>query len=144
MGQGYLSPLHPINLPEAARVAANVPQTAAYFAWCYPFASDWNVESDDWATDPDVLFLVVGGYVYFDNKRNVVGINSVLPAASGGLKFGPPKQWRPEWTAQLKRQGDRWRPVTLRKLLVAGATEFCWLRPDEFIAGTSDGGSLAV
>merc|ERR1711935_990325 len=101
---GYLSPLHPVNLVPEARAAANIPCAAAHFAWCYPFLSDWGLDSACELTDPDILFATVGGYVYLDSDFRVVHMNAVLHNPSGGLRFGPQKVWRPEWTMQLDNQ----------------------------------------
>merc|ERR1719359_2413107 len=66
---GYLSPIHPVNLNEEGRAASDIPKTAVHFAWCYPFLSDWGLDSDseDLLKDPDILFMMVGGYVYLDS-----------------------------------------------------------------------------
>lgn len=97
-------------------------------------------EADELTSDPDAMLLLIGGFVYFDKSKSVLQINATVPNPTGGLKFGPPRRWEPEWTMQLRQQGKRWHQVTLRKLLVAGAVEFCWLRPNEFVAGVPEAG----
>merc|ERR1719272_848881 len=82
------------------------------------------------------MFLTCGGYVYFDEDFAVVQLNAVIPDEAGQLRFGPPRPWKAEWTARLRRL-RRLRPVTLRKMLRAGAMEFCWVRPNEFVEGPS-------
>lgn len=137
-----ISPLSRVNLPGVALEVANIPADAKYFAWCYPFLSDWGADAEsEPSSDADVLFVTVGGYVYFDDEFQVIRLNAVLPSPVGGLKFGPPKQWQAAWTAQLPP--SRWQPVTLRKLLMAGAMEFCWLRPDEFLGDDDSGVSFS-
>merc|ERR1712118_388909 len=102
--------------------------------------SDWGLEaSEELMEDPDALFTLVGA-MYILTVNLVQLLNAVRPSSAGGLKFSPPRSWRPEWTAQLSQQ--RWRPVTLRKLQVAGAMKFCWLRPDELVGGTEEAGSF--
>lgn len=135
--RSYLSPTHPVNLPEEDRVAANIPASAEHFAWCYPFLSDWGLSSTaeefaSFASDPDAAFLTVGGFIYFDSTFRPLHLNALVPDSGGGLRFGPPKHWKCEWTRQLKRQGHRWHPVTLSKHITAGAMEFCWIQPNEF------------
>jgi len=33
--------------------------------------------------DPDICFLTIGGFVYFDNQKRVVGVNTIMPAENG-------------------------------------------------------------
>lgn len=149
----HISPIERVNLPPHAKEALSVPQAATYFAWAYPFRSDFRLQHDrnapalrrepsspELAMDPDVMFLTVGGYVYFDKDFAVLQMNCVIPDEEGILRFGPARVWRPEWTAKLRRR-RRFRPVTLRKLLQAGAMEFCWVRPNELVAGPSEDGA---
>lgn len=135
----YLSPFHAVNLPEQARSEANIPPEAMYFAWLYPFKTNWGLDLPCQALseDPDACLLLWGGFVYLDSAQKIIRINAIVPNPAGGLRFGPPKRFLEEWTSELRRS-RRWRPVTLKALTLAGAREFCWLKPDEFIAGSLD------
>lgn len=141
--KSQLSPLFEVNLPVEDRKAAFIPENAEHFAWCYPFVSDCRPNAPwlEFAGDPDVAFLFYGGFVYFDKNMEVVAINAVTPSASGGLRFGQPKRWKPEWTEPL-RKTQRWHPVTLRGLIQSGASEFCWLRPHEKVGDEKFAGCL--
>merc|ERR1712150_46609 len=56
----------------------------------------------------------------------------------GGLQFGPPQQWNPEWTRRLARAG-RFQEITIKPLNDRGAQHFCWIKPGELIAGDDTG-----
>lgn len=123
-----LSPLHPITLDTETKAAANIPQNAQFFAWCYP-------RVDDGMRLPSTgegAFLQYGGYVYFDDHRQAIGTNGVAPAALGtlGLMFGRPQPLSKGVADKLTRQG-RFQEITLKPLSDKGATHFAWMRPEE-------------
>jgi len=133
--RGSLSPLRPCTLSEIEIVTAGLPQGVAHVAWSYPVGVDWgSVPSEALlASDPDSMFLRVGGYVYFDEDLNVLHINALEPSPEGTERFGPPKPWQPEWTLLLQRAG-RFHPITLHEPgggAMASFCDFCWLAPGE-------------
>lgn len=103
-------------------------------------ASDADVEEEllD-ASDPDVSFLTVGGYVYFRpapesglhmQELQLLSAHSIRFSPQGALQFSAPRRWEPAWTQRLVQQ-DRFKEVTVRAWVAAGARYVCWVRPDE-------------
>eukprot|EP00301_Raphidiophrys_heterophryoidea_P022329 c6513_g1_i2.p1 GENE.c6513_g1_i2~~c6513_g1_i2.p1 ORF type:complete len:622 (+),score=132.55 c6513_g1_i2:100-1866(+) len=94
------SPPHPVNLDERSRATALIPNEAHAFVFCYPafqpqlqphshLSAGWD-HGDLEAfgvnpTNPDVLFLLYGGFVYFDLDNNIVAVN-----AMGSFLLEPP------------------------------------------------------
>jgi len=129
-----LSPLHPVTLDAENKDAANIPRSAAYFAWAYPAVVDEAVlRSAARAHPAEAAFLTFGGYIYFDDRREVVGTNSIAPAQLGspGLSFGRAQALPTSAAETLTRQG-RFQEITLAELRSQGAVEFAWIRPAEF------------
>ena len=103
--------------------------------------------------NPEVCFLLHGGFVYFDISSQIVGVHAlkpyfnasprgVTPALRGGmLQFGAPRRLAPACSAEIARR-RRWQPVTMRHLRAAGARFFVWLIPGERIAGCAIGDKL--
>jgi len=126
---GQFSPLHPLTLTHAERLAAKIPLEAHTFAWAYPVA-DWGQLSGD--NKVDRSFLSYGGFVYFDKDLTIIHTTTLVPSekGGGGLQFDRPQHWNPDWTAPLKRHG-RFQPITIKEMSDLGAKRFCWLRPNE-------------
>lgn len=142
---GQVSAVSPVTLDTEHREAAAIPAEATEFAWSYP-VSDWErVETDayamgNWQTmnmlEGSVSmksFLSVGGYIYLGAESRVVGVTTLgrpQEGDPGGMHFGDPKRWDPEWTEIVFQQG-RFQNVTMRSCVDLGAKMFCWLRPNE-------------
>lgn len=136
MGEGdilfcQLSPLHIITLDEETKKAANIPAAAIHFAWAYPMVLEPGVRRPTGVAE--AAFIDYGGYIYFDDHRNVVGTNAISPAPFGtlGLMFGRPQPLPESVVDMLTKQG-RFQEVTLTALSDKGATHFGWIRPKEF------------
>jgi len=140
---GYLSPLHGVNLSDTAKERAAIPSSARYFMFSYPVRIKIGEAAAraPRSSDPDLAFLRNGGYVYLDASiTRIVGMNAVLPSATGGLRFGPPLKWELEWSNRLVTAG-RFRPITMDEISKSGATHFCWIRPNEVMWFGSSGGA---
>jgi hypothetical protein len=133
---GQFSPSHPITLNPSAKKAALIPANAGSFVWSYPVAIQIDPSKSKGIdfTDPDIAFLTVGGYVYFDDKKAVCGVNTIIPATTG-LQFSKPIKWNSSWTPYLAKDG-RFQSITIKPLNDCGAWYFCWIRPDEPIYDT--------
>jgi len=128
---GQFSPAHPITLSTVEKKAALIPTDATSFVWSYPVAiliDPSKTKGIDW-TDPDIAFLTVGGYVYFNNRNLVCGVNTIIPS-SHGLQFSKPKKWNHDYTSFLQKDG-RFQSITIKALNDCGAWYFAWIRPDE-------------
>jgi len=142
---GYFSPLHAVNISDETKEKIGIPTAAKYFMFSYPVHVQVGaiVKEISGADDPDMAFLVNGGYVYLDaDKSKIIHMNAILPSAAGGLMFGPPLKWEPKWTNRLIHAG-RFRPVTVDAIKAGGATYFCWVRPHEVIWFGQDAGGGA-
>jgi len=128
---GQFSPAHPITLSDSEKKAAQIPTESTSFVWAYPLAItvDVNKLQGIDPSDPDLAFLMVGGYVYFNKEHKVCGVNTIIPA-DNGLVFSRPKKWNPDFTRFLARSG-RFQPITIKALHDCGARWYCWIRPDE-------------
>ena len=137
---GNISPLHPVTLNAKAKEQANIPIDAVYFSWSYPsilpktiFENPSNKENiSKWLSDPNIILLTVGGYMYFDKNKKLLQINTLIPAIDGGLQFSKPKKWDNRFTMSLHKDG-RFQEITIAALSEKGAKYFCWLFPMEEI-----------
>eukprot|EP00933_Yihiella_yeosuensis_P019077 TRINITY_DN15493_c0_g3_i1.p1 TRINITY_DN15493_c0_g3~~TRINITY_DN15493_c0_g3_i1.p1 ORF type:complete len:343 (+),score=43.57 TRINITY_DN15493_c0_g3_i1:75-1031(+) len=127
-----ISPLHKITLDSETKAAAQIPNEAAYFSWCYPMVLTSDGPRLTPGT-PQCNFLTFGGYIYFNGERDVVGTNAISPAPLGtlGLMFGRSQCLPHQAADSLTRQG-RFQEITLEALATKGATHFAWIRPGEF------------
>mmetsp|Transcript_48357 Transcript_48357/g.104141 ORF Transcript_48357/g.104141 Transcript_48357/m.104141 type:complete len:331 (-) Transcript_48357:341-1333(-) len=125
------SPLHRLTLSDEGKEAALIPKLATYFAWAYPAVLQEGLPGR--ASEAEKAFLEFGGYVYFDDRSQVVGVNCIAPAPLGtpGLSFGRP-QPLPATVAERLTQAGRFQEVSLEFLTQRGATHFAWIRPQEF------------
>lgn len=136
MGQGdilfgQLSPLHLITLDSETKAAANIPASATTFAWAYPMVLEAGQQKPRGLAEAS--FIEYGGYIYFNDNRDVVGTNSINPAPLGtlGLMFGRPQRL-PDHVADVMTKQGRFQEITLKPLADKGATHFGWIRPGEF------------
>jgi len=136
---GYLSPLCPVSRSAEIRGIASIPDKACLCAWSYPIDAPCEqgalsvVHDQPWASnasDPDVAFLSLGGFVYFSNKLEVVGIVALVPLGHGSFRlyFGPPQQLSPQWIEKFWA-AKRFRRLTLPQFSSLRAEHFRWVRP---------------
>jgi len=153
---GQVSPMHAVLEDDELRKARKIPEDAEYVVWSYPVVDWQHVECDAYAVDDwegfeasaaMKSFLTVGGFLYLDGARRIVG--ATTPGrfcqhrdSVGGLYFREPRRWMPEWSQRLAEQG-RFQPVTMRTIRELGARKFCWLRPREIIED-EDGAPLPM
>ena len=85
---GRLSTIMEINLPAATAEAIKIPKDetgafASWFAFAYPLDGiHAAVEKEKprlLMSDPHVSFVLVGGFVYMDEHKKVIGINALAP-----------------------------------------------------------------
>jgi len=150
---GQTSPKYLVTLPKMSRESANIPETAMYFVWSYPIDIEWKMDSK---TDekrvvhllkqgnlfrhPDLLFMLSGGYMYFDDHFKIVGVNAVrLPRTNQmtakyeregkGLWFSKPRIFEDKYIEAFVRD-DRFK-LALHN--TEGVKWFAWLLPSEVI-----------
>jgi len=122
-----------VNVSDAMKESLNIPLSAKYFVYCYPFLKSFGwasamSSSEVLKNTADVQFLFNGGFIYMDKNRTPVQINAAVPCPEGSLRFGPPQPLDRKW---LKAQSDsRFQAVTLPFLLEKGARKFCWIEPE--------------
>jgi len=155
---GQTSPRHSVTLNDTARESANIPPDAKYYVWSYPIDVEWRscdtsnqrdlvkvIKSNMLLHNPDFLFLLMGGYIYFDEKFRVVRVTAlrmprnrlakqrVLMTAKG-LNFGNPIPFEGKYISPLMRH-DRFKDAPA----VEGsqrAKHFAWLLPREEVIAT--------
>ena len=126
----YLSPLSPVNLPKEELVKAQIPMGTAFFAFFYPVHAAANVGLDGFVAIESLL--VNGGFVYFDSRGRILGVNVICPEGSAGvLNFDGPFSLGAEAQRELTSQG-RMQQVTLDFLRSKSVESFAWVHPGEF------------
>ena len=142
--RGLLGPLSAVTLPAKARKLAGIPANAASFAFAYPhlvhagrataLVNDY-VGSTQREMEPVLLFLLLGGFCYFDERGRLLRVN--------GLSFQPskfmlyldgPYAANPAAGRAMKDFG-RMLPETLEPFLDAGLVERGWVNPNECPGG---------
>lgn len=126
-----------MNFPPEERLAIGVPPEAEYYAWSYPFPDvcyPGLVEKAGVSPslDPDVAFLTIGGYLYFDKHHRLCQVNALRPLRAAettqdanAVHFKPPLQLPQESVERLLRRPVH--AVTLRNILEHNASYFCWI-----------------
>jgi len=133
--EGRISRPHHITLSDEELCNLGIARDVRHFVFSYPIvtAQDLQVSPKD-SRVADIAFLVFGGYMYFDSDMVLKDVRAVVPVEEGGLCFGAPQQWSPEWS--ISAGVDRWCPVTLPSLRAIGVRYFSWLLPDETVEGS--------
>jgi nicotinamidase-related amidase len=132
--RGCCTPFNEITLPQEVREQAKIPSAAKTFAFAYPLPGITAVAENERTTflsagaDPNMRFILYGGFVYFDERMRVLAAN----ALGGGqdLCFSGPQKWRKEYTNELVSE-NRFKPITLKNLRDAGARHFTWIHAGE-------------
>eukprot|EP00928_Gymnodinium_smaydae_P007639 TRINITY_DN12739_c0_g1_i1.p1 TRINITY_DN12739_c0_g1~~TRINITY_DN12739_c0_g1_i1.p1 ORF type:complete len:1034 (+),score=135.27 TRINITY_DN12739_c0_g1_i1:46-3102(+) len=158
-----MSPCNLVTLPQVVSSRLGLTSNEElHFAWVYPWvpssserdnSREDEVEHDGEGLDadnPDASFLTVGGYIYLRRTQpsrspkasasscdRSAGLEffracAIRFSVQGALQFSPPRRWESRWTSRFVAQG-RFRPITARKWLEAGARYCCWVRPEELI-----------
>jgi len=121
---------------EQVRISPSV----EFFAWSYPIQEDEDQDQDkdkdkdkdkllvDTTNSPELAFLTVGGFVYFDKNKQVLQVAGLVQRPHGVLKFGDRIELE---QSQLPRHETRFQEITLKALLDQGANKFCWVNPGE-------------
>jgi len=85
--KGQMSPTHTVTLTADSRFQANIPETATYYAWCYPFDIEWRFYGQELKDElekckcwrcAELMFLIMGGFIYFDDNYQVVSANGLV------------------------------------------------------------------
>ena len=84
---------------------------------------------------PEQSFFAYGGFLLLDEQGTVITVQAV--GVGEDLIFDKPRPWRDTFTRFLDESG-RTRPVTLPLLLRGGASEFCWIAPQEELTDGSE------
>jgi len=150
--KGQMSPTHTVTLAAESRMQANIPVNAMYYAWCYPFDIEWRYYGQELKDElekckcwrcAELMFLIMGGFIYFDDGYQVVSANGLvsiddqkiadeLSKTGLGLKFGEQEPFEVKWINQLT-PFDRFKTVSWpwMKSLDNPPVWFAWLRPNE-------------
>merc|ERR1719320_450821 len=149
-----MSPIHPVTLGKSSKKYANIPDKAKYYAWSYPFDIEWKYIEDQLMSElkkckcwgcPELMFLIMGGYVYFDENFMLLSANGLICvddpkneeelAKSGrGLKFAPSLPFPAKFINQLT-PFDRFKAFSWPGFKDPPLW-FAWLRPDEVLVST--------
>jgi len=132
--RGMASEFHHITLSNAEISELGIDRDARFFAFCYPIVTERPLKlSAKDGRSPDIALLAFGGFMYFDSDMVLKDVRAVMSAEHGGLHFGQPQAWLPQW--ELAGGDSRWRPVTLPVLRELGVRYFTWLLPEEEVNG---------
>ena len=158
-----LGPPAKLQLSASDRRRAQIPPEAETYSFAYP-ARDANgaaaskliselVGSVHRQLEPHLMFLLMGGFVYFgagdnagdgtvpdatDDGQRIIRVNglSFAPGRSGMLYFDGPYE-APTPTLPAMEAFERMQPVSLHQLLGEGVTEIGWLN-------SAEGGAVLV
>ena len=158
-----ISPFHEINLPESECKKANIPIRSAMFAFISPNHDIAGLTADEYAdlgcfTDPQVDFVLNGGYIYIDAGGLLLDVNAVRSPTreetTAGLRgdVGHQKDHSfeidgPYPLADVARKAlvaaGRMQPVTTDFLRAMGAHTYAWVLPEETFLESSVVGNIA-
>jgi len=136
----YLSPVRTQNMRTTKACLAHIPYETHTFAWCNPVPLNKKAKINLDFNDPNAMFFIFGGFVYFDVNFNVTGVNAV----AGHQKMSNKNQLMLLFeesqvltvsTALALEQEKRWGNVTLPLLVEKGAKHLAWIVPGEKLGG---------
>jgi hypothetical protein len=146
LNSGSNGPFAKVTLEVGAKAAANIPEEATHFCFCYPLTGmatlttqeKENIEGPVSSGDPEFTFLTFGGFAYFECG---VGYTKFLRAnalvqGDTGLTFEGPFTWKSPYTKHLYRQG-RFEPITISALLAKGLQLYCFINPNETLEASA-------
>ena len=139
----HLSPPVPITIKDRGeRKRLGIPLDGALtFCFCYPMESLRGLYdqliTDEGRTDPWLFFLLLGGYVYFDSRREVLRLNAFVPFPDKAKLTLVGPSTPSEGALRHLRDTHRLRGVTLQSLLEAGCEHFAWVNPGERPGGVA-------
>jgi len=138
-GVGQLSPRSPLTLSKTDKRIANIPLEATAFAFAYPLPELADTISLSDLGRAEVALAALGGFVYWDEKDSICGVNALQ--MGHGLNFaGPfPLLAQPGCRELRERLHEAGRvvKVTLGSLVACGVVGFSWISPAETF-GLSD------
>jgi len=137
----HSSPINAVTLPDQARVKANVPMSAKFYAFCYPYAVD--TMFDDKVRemkinmeDAFVNWIINGAFIYFDFKYDIVAVNALSftsKAESATITFADATPL-PLSAIQPLADLKRWMPISVDLLKdTFNFTHYAWVIPSEFL-----------
>ena len=132
-----LSPAAKLTLASDDRLPSGVPREADTFAFAYPMLSEqWTEMVCDSVEGALADFLLLGGFVYFDDVGNVLQCNAISAKenASKRLQLDGPHAASEHARLAMEQQG-RLFPVTHMALRDAGYLRFGWVNPSECPGG---------
>uniref|UniRef100_A0A7S1SC43 nicotinamidase n=1 Tax=Alexandrium catenella TaxID=2925 RepID=A0A7S1SC43_ALECA len=133
---GKIGPFAPITLDHASRAALEIPESAKNFAWGYPPNTgnfDEKARGYFSITTPAAAFFVFGGFIYTDDKGQVVAVMAL--SLGSGLQFKPAVKWRAKYSACLE---SRWQPVPVPLMKKKGAKLYAWVNPGEVLTSSDN------
>jgi len=137
----YLSPVRTQNMGTTKVCLAHIPYETHTFAWCNPALLNMKAKINLDITDPNAMFFIYGGFVYFDVNFNVTGVNAVAglnqklsTKNQHMVLFGESQVLIVSSALALQRE-RRWGNVTLPHLLAKGAKHLAWIAPGEKVGG---------
>ena len=139
--RGYLSPPVRVTITEPqARRSAGIPAAAAFYAFAYPLeclAGQYDtLVASEGRSDGWLYFLLLGGWCYFDEHRNLISTNAIVLTRSPLARLTLQGPFTPQREAvDHLRLANRLQNITLRPLLEQGFQRFGWVNPGEAPGG---------
>jgi hypothetical protein len=151
------SPDGPLSLPQEVRAQLFIPDSATKFRFAYPLAKlntysrnpDCNfltrqaeytlAKAKRNFNNPDCNFLAFGGYIYLNEKDEVVACNALCyktdADAASKAKFQSAVDCEEDIEQALEASGRFETPD--QQMQEAGATGYAWIMPGEFVVGAA-------
>lgn len=130
--QVKIDPIVPVTVDAFTAQMLKAPADARYFSFAEPLPGALPPKNQSSGRQFLELFLVHGGYLYFDSSKNLVAANCFISNATSDpfLCFNGPHELN-ETMCETLLSADRFVDVTAAPLLRAGARKFCWVNPGE-------------
>ena len=130
--EGVASPMAPVTLPEAVKVAAGIPRMSSKFCFLSPLAL-FHGRSDrvNLVKEPWAIVHLLGGFAYFDERDNLLGVNAltIVPSFTVLHVIGPfvPADGAVGAMHDLGRLAS----VAVDSMVDHGFLQAGWVHPDE-------------
>ena len=129
---GDISPRSPVTLPLEIKREAGIPEASTWFAFIYPLSYfKSRLHRINLATDPWGFVHLLGGFAYFDDDYNLLGVNAltIVPSPTVLHLIGPFEPLKPA-CEQMHRLG-RMKEVVIEGLRSQGFDSIGWVHPGE-------------
>mmetsp|Transcript_2746 Transcript_2746/g.4127 ORF Transcript_2746/g.4127 Transcript_2746/m.4127 type:complete len:779 (+) Transcript_2746:248-2584(+) len=129
-----MSPLFKLEHLQEEMEMAGEPKGATHFRYLLPTQYFRDMDLDALgvdATDPDIMLLLLGGFVHYSKNGKVLGVMTISDHQTQYFfRYCPPEQLHPDDAAYLHKR-NRWRPIPEGHMKQQGVKYFTYIFPHE-------------